>query len=500
MELKEAIAKFKEFNALMHAYNHAMGVMYYDMETAAPKNAAPGMGETLAALSEVTYKMTVSEENFALLDFLWEHKDELDEITCREVEEAQKGLKQLRCIPMEEFVEYSRIQNEASAVWHEAKVNNDYASFEPHLNKLIEYNKRFAKYIAPDKDPYDYWLNEFEEGFTMDVLDNYFDTIKRELVPLIHSIAECAQPDNSFLRKHYPAAQQRELSDYLMSVMGINRDDCAIGETEHPFTQGFGKHDMRITTHYYEDAPESSMYSVIHEGGHATYELNIADELQESPLNGGASCGMHESQSRLYENIIGRSKEFIDLVFPRMKRIFPEQLDGVTADDFYRAVNRAEPSLIRTEADELTYSLHVLIRYEVEKSLFNGTLTTKELPAEWNRLYKEYLGVEVPDDKQGCLQDSHWSGGSFGYFPSYSLGSAYGAQIVAHMRKELDIEKLVKEGDLKTVVAWLTDHIYKYGMVKKPKELIRICCGEEFDPKYYTEYLKTKFKKLYDLD
>ena len=445
MELNEAVQKFKEFNALMRAYDHAMGIMYYDMETAAPKNAAAGMGETFAALSEVTYKMTVNEENFEILDFLYAHKDELDEITRREIEEAEKGLKQMRCIPMEEYVEYSRIQSEASAVWHEAKVNNDYASFEPHLKKLVEYNKRFAGYIAPDKDPYDYWLNEFEEGFTKDVLEDYFAVVKRELVPLIHRITLCEQPDNSFLHKHYPAAVQREFSDYLMNVMGIDRDDCAIGETEHPFTTGFGKHDMRITTHYYEDAVESSMYSVIHEGGHATYELNIADELQGSPLNGGASCGMHESQSRLYENIIGRSKEFIDLVFPKMKELFPEQLDGVTSEMFYKAVNRAEPSLIRTEADELTYSLHVLIRYEIEKQLFDGTLDTKDVPAEWNRLYKEYLGVDVPDDKRGCLQDSHWSGGSFGYFPSYSLGSAYGAQIVAHMRKEMDMEKLVRE-------------------------------------------------------
>lgn len=500
MELNEAVQQFKDFNKKMHAYYHAMGALYYDFETAAPKNAAAGFGETMAVLSEVTYKMTVNEENFALLDLLWEHKDELDEITRREVEEAQKGLKQMRCIPMEEFVEYQRVQSEASAVWHEAKVKSDYAMFEPHLAKLVDYAKRFAHYIAPEKDPYDYWLNEFEEGFTKDVLENYFDTIKRELVPLIHSIAAAEQPDNSFLRKNYPAEQQRKLSDYLMEVMCINRDDCAIGETEHPFTDGFNKHDVRITTHYYENAPESSMYSVIHEGGHATYELNVGDELMDSPLAGGASCGMHESQSRLFENIIGRSREYIDLVFPKIKELFPEQLAGVTAEQFYLAVNRAEPSLIRTEADELTYSMHVLIRYEIEKKLFDGTLTTKDLPAEWNRLYKEYLGVDVPDDKQGCLQDSHWSGGSFGYFPSYSLGSAYGAQIVAHMRKEMDFDGLVKEGKLQTIIDWLTEHIYKYGQIKKPAELIRICCGEDFDPKYYTEYLKDKFTRLYGLD
>lgn len=499
MELKEAVAKLKEMNRVMHAYNHAMGVMYYDIETAAPKNATGGFSDTMAALSEITYKLSVNEENFALLDFLTGRADELDEITRREVEEAQKGLKLLRSIPMDEYIEYQRVLSEASAVWHEAKVKSDYAMFEPHLKKLVEFARRFAAYAAPDRDPYDYWLNEFEEGFTQDVLDGYFEKIKAGLVPLIHKIGERPQLDNSFLHKTYPVWQQRKLSDFLMEVMGINRDDCAIGETEHPFTTGFNKHDLRITTHYYEQDLASSMYSVIHEGGHATYEMGNSDELWDSPLAGGASCGMHESQSRFYENLIGRSRAFIELVFPKIKETFPEQLEGVDAEAFYLAVNRAEPSLVRTEADELTYSLHVLVRYEIEKKLMHGELDTKDLPAEWNRLYKEYLGVDVPNDKEGCLQDSHWSGGSFGYFPSYSLGSAYGAQILAHMKKELDFDGLIARGEMGVITDWLREHIHKYGMIKKPAELIRICCGEDFDPQYYIDYLTAKFSELYGL-
>ncbi len=499
MELNEAIAKFKATNKLLHAYNHAMGVMYYDIETAAPKNAAAGFGETLGTLSEVAYKLSVNEENFALVDFLTEHALELDEITRREVEETAKEIRQARRVPVDEYVECRKIQATASAVWHDAKVKSDYAMFEPHLAKLVEYLRRFAGYMAPEKDAYDFWLEEHEEGFTTDVLDVYFAKVKEALVPLIHAIAKRPQIDDSFLQKAYPIEKQREFSHYLMEVMGINGDDCTLGETEHPFTTGFSKHDVRITTHYHENMLASNMYSVIHEGGHATYELNTADELISSPLAGGASCGMHESQSRFYENIIGRSLEFIKLVFPKLTELFPEQLAGVTPEMFYLAVNKAEPSLIRTEADELTYSLHVLIRYELEKRLFNGTLSTKELPSEWNRLYKEYLGVDVPDDKHGVLQDSHWSGGMFGYFPSYSLGSAYGAQIVAHMRKEMDIDGLVSKGNLKAIVDWLTEHIYKYGMVKKPKELIRICCGEDFDARYYTEYLIEKFSNIYGL-
>ena len=499
MEIQEAVKKLKENNKLLSAYYHAMGVLYYDFDTVAPKNAVGGFSETMATLSEITYKLSVNEENFKLLDLLTEHEAELDEITRREVEQAQRGLKLLRNTPMEEYIEYQRVQSEANSVWHEAKAKSDYSLFEPVLKKLVDFNRRFASYAAPGQDPYDYWLNEYEEGFTQEVLDKYFEKVRSALVPLIRSIGEKQQPESGFLHKFYPAWKQRALSDHLMQVMEINRDDCAIGETEHPFTTGFNKHDMRITTHYYENALESSMYSVIHEGGHAIYEMGNCDELTGSPLFGGASCGMHESQSRFYENIIGRSKAFIELVFPKIKEMFPEELEGVDADMFYKAVNRAEPSLIRTEADELTYSLHVLIRYEIEKKLMHGELDTKDVPAEWNRLYKEYLGVDVPCDREGCLQDSHWSGGSFGYFPSYSLGSAYGAQILHAMRKELDVDALVKNGEIGKVTEWLREHIHKYGMIKKPAELIRICCGEDFDPDYYIKYLTDKFSELYGL-
>ena len=500
MELKEAIAKYKEGNRLMHAYSHAMGVMYYDFETHAPKKAIKGFSETMGALSEITYKLSVNEERFALLDFLTEHAAELDEITRLEVEEEQKGLKLLRSISVEEFVEYRQLTSEATAVWHEAKVKSDYELFKPYLKRLYETSIKLAKAAEPDMDPYDYWLNEHEEGFTQDVLDGYFMLIKEELIPFIRRIGELPKPDDGFIYKKYPIWQQREFSDEVMAIMGIDPENCTLSETEHPFTTGFNKLDSRITTHYHEDFLTANMYSVIHEGGHATYEMNVGDELWGSPLAAGASSGMHESQSRFYENIIGRSMAFANVIFPVMKKRWPEQLDGVTVGDFFRAVNKAEPSLIRTEADELTYSLHILIRYEMEKKLMHGELSFDDVPAEWNRLYKEYLGIDVPSDREGCLQDTHWAGGMIGYFPSYSLGSAYGAQILASMKKEMDIDKLVSEGRISEITAWLVDHIYKYGRIKKPAELLRICCGEDFDPKYYIDYLKTKFGKVYGIE
>ena len=332
------------------------------------------------------------------------------------------------------------------------------------------------------------------------MLDAFFKRIREALVPIIKRISEKGELFRTdFMNEKCPIELQRKLSDYIMEVMHIIRDDCSIGETEHPFTTHFNKHDVRITTHYHEDSVVSNMYSVIHEGGHALYELNTGDELIGSTIASGTSMSIHESQSRFFENIIGRSEEFCELIFPKIKELFPVQFDGVTARDFYLAVNKAEPSLIRTEADELTYSLHIMIRYELEKKMMRGEIEVKDVPKEWNRLYKEYLGVDVPDDRKGVLQDMHWFGGMLGYFPSYALGSAYGAQMLHHMKKELDFSSLVRENRLDVIIGWLTERIYKYGMLLGPNEIIMNTCGEPFDPDYYVNYLTEKMTDIYGL-
>ena len=279
----------------------------------------------------------------------------------------------------------------------------------------------------------------------------------------------------------------------------MDRNRCGVGETEHPFTTFFNKKDVRVTTHYHEENPVYSMYSVIHEGGHALYELHSADELEGTLLSGGVSMSVHESQSRFMENYIGRSRPFIELIFPKMQELFPEQLKGVTAEQMYLAVNKAEPSLIRTEADELTYALHVLVRYEIEKGLFDGSIAVEELPRIWNAKYKEYLGIDVPDDRRGVLQDSHWSGGNVGYFPSYALGSAYGAQMLAKMKETVDVDAAVASGDLRPITGWLEAHIWKYGKLYDPMELLEKAVGAPFDPKYFTDYLEEKFTRIYNL-
>ena len=498
--MEETIRKFKEHLAKMEAYDHAFGVLNYDSETVMPKGASAHLGMTYAVLSEEMYKLTVSPDLKAWVKEILDHKDEVDYITRREAEELHEDMERTEKIPMDEYVVYDVARNEASHVWHTAKVTNDFASFAPHLEKLIEFSRKFAGYWDSEKEPYNVLLDTYEKGLNMETLDAFFGLLKKELRPVVEAVVKKGPVvDDSFLFRRFPLEKQRKLSDRLMQVLTIDRNHCNIGEVEHPFTTGFSKDDVRITTHYHEKDFTSSMYSVIHEGGHALYELNIGDDIRYSPLGGGASMSIHESQSRFYENIIGRSEAFLTYILPDIQKLGPKALKDVTPHDFYLAVNKSKPSLIRTQADELTYCFHVMIRYELEKQLIAGTLAVKDLPAAWNALYKEYLGVDVPDDTRGVLQDSHWSSGSFGYFPSYALGSAYGAQMLKVMERDIPVWELVAKGDLKPIVGWLTERIYRYGRLLKPNELILKACEAPFDPRYYVDYLKNKYTEVYGL-
>ena len=497
--VQQAVNAMKKLQQTQAAYNHALGVLYLDATTAAPSDTWEGRGKTMEIMSQITYDLSANPENGELFSFLEENSDQLDAQTRRELEVLRKNYDQLFKIPAQEYVEYNVLVNDAQAIWEKAKNTDDFVLFAPYLEKIVAFNQKFAGYYDPEKLPYDALLNEYEEGINMQTLDAFFAQLRAVIVPLIAKIQRAEPIGDGFLFKHYPVAVQRQFSDYLMEVMGMDRSHCGIAETEHPYTTNFNNKDVRITTHYHEDNLVSSMFSVIHEGGHALYELGADDKYNFTCLGGGVSMGFHESQSRFYENIIGRSRAFVDAIFPKVKEFFPEQLQGVDAEMFYRAINKAEPSLIRTEADELTYCLHVMIRYEIEKQMIGGTLEIKDVPAEWNRLYKEYLGVDVPNDKEGCLQDSHWSGGMLGYFPSYALGSAYGPQILKEMEADLgDIWGDVAKGDLSKVTAWLREHIHRHASFIKPGELFKQVCGT-FDAKYYTDYLTKKYTELYNL-
>lgn len=500
MDIMTAEKIYRDYQRKLRAYGHAMGLMSHDKVTAAPRGAEAGVSESLEVLNEAAYKLEMSEELSAAVDYIYDHREELDAKMRREIELYRRSIDYVRSIPEDEYIAYMALANEAADVWRRAKEENDFAAFAPYLQKMFDTNKKFALYYKPDCDPYDTLLDFYERGLTRERCDAFFGELKEAIIPLILRVTKATPIEDSFLHSRFPIEAQRKLSDYLMDVIAIDKGRCTIGETEHPFTQNFGKNDVRITTHYYEEDFTNSMYSVVHEGGHALYELGSGDEYEKTNISGGASMAIHETISRFYENIIGRSESFCRLIFPRVRELFPEEFADVTEEQFYRACNVSKPSLIRTAADELTYPLHVIVRYEIERDIIDGRYGVKEIPRVWREKYKHYLGVDVPDDTHGALQDSHWSGGLIGYFPTYAFGSAYGAQILSVMRRDIDVEATVSSGSTKTINDWLEEHIFRHSAMYDPDVLFRMCAGEDFSPSFYIDYLTEKYTRVYRLN
>ncbi len=498
----ELLKKLEELERSLYIYQHLSLLVELDAMTAAPQETAAGRSVVMEFISNREYEAFASERTGALLDELTERKDELSPMAVRQTEFLKRRYDHMKAVPQEEHVAYDVLVSESQNVWVKAKRENDFASFAPYLERIVNAQLRFIDYLDPkhQRKPYDVLLEDFEYGLTSEFLDEFFAAVKKTVVPLVRSIVEKGwQPDNTFLYKAAPIDQQRELADYLMDILTIDRNHCNIGETEHPFTLEFNKDDVRITTHYHLNDVMNSFYSVMHEGGHALYELHTGDDLRFTSLAGGASSGIHESISRFFENVIGRSRPFCDFVLPKMKELFPKQFDGVAPEDFYNAVNRSEPSLIRIESDELTYCLHIMVRYEIEKALIDREISVMDLPRVWNEKMREYLGVTVPDDTHGVLQDSHWSSGAFGYFPTYALGNAYGVQMYERMKQDVDVDGCCAKGELKPVVDWLTEHVFRYGSLLDPSPLFEQYCGAKFTPEPYCRYLKEKFGNIYDI-
>ena len=500
MTKEEMIIKYKSYRDQMKAINYALYLISWDAETEAPSNSVEERSKQIGILSEMSYKLERNEEYISIVKTLYEEKDCLDELLKIEIKKVYKQLMQSLKIPMNELVDYSILLSKSHPIWVEAKLNSDFNLFKDTLKEIIDFNKRMVKYLETDNlKGYDVLLDEYEEGMTKEKYDKFFSLLKEEIVPLVKEISSIKKEPNKLLQRTFSVEKQKKFADYLMDVMCYDKTRGLMKESEHPFTSGFGTTDVRVTNHYYEDLLLSSIFSAIHELGHATYEQQCDSSLNETLLTGGTSMAMHESQSRFYENIVGRSYPFWVKHYAKLQEIFKEELKDITLEEFYLYANEVECSLIRTEADELTYPLHVMVRYEIEKMIIEGDVNIDELPAIWNRMYKDYLGVDVPNDKLGILQDVHWAGGSFGYFPTYALGSAYGAQLLASMKKDLNFDEVVSMNNLKDVNEWLKEKIHKYGQTKTSDELLQSSTGESFDAKYFVEYLKTKFKTIYKI-
>lgn len=368
------------------------------------------------------------------------------------------------------------------------------------MQKVIEFQRKYVTYRNLGGHPYNTLLHDYERGLTVEVADAFFNELRAVIVPLLKKITDKGLViDSPFEGVDFSIEGQKAFSDQILDKMNFNKDSGIIAESVHPFTMNITREDVRITTAYQADYPLSSIYSTIHECGHGLYEQNIGDYIGFSKVATGTTMGIHESQSRIYENNIGRSEAFWNVYFPMIKDIFPEQLKEATAKSCYRASNNVKTSLVRIEADELTYSLHIMVRYELEKAIFEGKLDAKDLPKAWNDKYEEYLGLRPTSDATGVLQDVHWSEGLFGYFPSYALGSAYASQFEVAMNKSFDFTGAVERDDLSQINVWLKENIHQYGSTKTPEEIILSATGEAFNPKYFTDYLVSKYTDLYNL-
>lgn len=497
--IQQLESSFLDYVKKMEAYKEAIGLMYWDLRTGAPKKGVEQRSEVVGQLSEDMFQMSVSDEMKTYIDEL--SGADISNITKKTLEECKKDYDRNTKIPPKEFREYVILQSNAESKWEEARAASDFKLFQPYLEKIVEFRKRFVEYWGYEGNPYNTLLDLYEPGVTVEVIDRVFGQVREHIVPLVKAVTEAKdQPETSFLFKSFPAEKQKGFSLDVLREMGYDFEAGRLDETVHPFATGLNLGDVRVTTRYDEKDFRTAVFGTIHEGGHALYEQNISDKLSGTPLCHGASMGIHESQSLFWENFVGRNIGFWERQYDTLQKYAPEQFNGVSMEDFYRAINVAGPSLIRIEADEMTYPLHIMVRYEIEKALINNEIEVKDLPEVWNAKMKEYVGIEPDNDANGVLQDVHWSSGSFGYFPSYALGYMYAAQFKNAMVKDIpDFDDKLRDGDLLPIKDWLTKNIHQYGSLKKPIEILKDVTGEGLNAKYLIEYLETKYKEVYRL-
>ena len=486
----------------VQAMSMAMTLFHWDNATCAPKQGIETTAKAMGILSGELYHALINDNVKDLMHQL-EKENDLDEFEQAVLKELKKTYEDLELIPAEEYQAFSELTSASQHVWQEAKEKNDFSMFAPTLDKIIFYQKKFADYALKAKGTfetrYDKLLNDYEEGFTTKELDDFFGKLKETIVPLVKMVSEKKDKiKKEYASRSYPIEKQREFNEWIARYVGFDFDRGVMAESAHPFTTELHNKDVRITTAYMEDLMESAIFSTIHESGHAVYEMDVDDQYTFSIVGGGTSMGMHESQSRLYENNIGRSRAFWEPIFPKLKECFQEQLEDVDLDTFFIGINKAEPSLIRTEADELTYCLHIMVRYEIEKMFINNDLKTEEIKEIWNQKYEEYLGIRPENDAEGVLQDVHWSQGSIGYFPSYAIGNAVAAQIYAHLQKVMPVEEYLRKGTMAPIIEYLKEHVHRFGKTKNMQQILVAMTGEGFNPDYYTTYLKEKYTAIYE--
>lgn len=488
---------YNELLDLLNSYRLALTTMSFDTQTIAPKAGAPYRNKSMAILAGEYFKLLVSEKTYNILKETLTSGTDLEK---KGAQELLKNLERTKNIPVDEYIAFEELVNNAQISWEKARHEKDYNLFKNDLEKLVKTHRKNLKYRGSDLADYDASLDDYEEGLRMEHVEKFFNTLESDLVPFIDTILENQGNKPAFLNAYVSIEKQKEISKMIMEHLCYKNEFGLLGEAAHPFSSTFSINDTRITTHYHENDFTQNIFSVIHEIGHSMYNHQVNPEFEGTPLADNMSMSMHESQSRFLENIIGRSKAFWSPIYSKLLNIIPDVLGSVSIEDFIKGINYVERGPIRIQADEVTYPLHIMVRYNIEKSLFNQDMNFDTLNEIFASEMTRLLGITPKDDSEGILQDVHWSGASFGYFPTYALGSAYAAQFYNAMKNSIDIDAILEAGELHLMFDWLKNNIHQYSGSIPTQELIVKVTGKSFNPKYYVDYIINKYSRLLGID
>jgi len=492
---------YKEQKELSH-FGGIAALLGWDQMTYMPQKGSEERAEQLCLISRLAHERIISDEFYNHLKKLDEMSNTLTEKDRIIVTKLKEDVEKARKVPSAFVEKMSKTTSLAYTAWEEAREKNKFSLFAPHLEKIIELEKQYCDYVKLSGHPYNSLLDDYEEGMTVDTLRKEFGALRPQLVEILKKITTSAvyqkqQP----MQMKLGVDQQKELCSILLKQMKLPVDRSRLDVSTHPFTTTMADDDVRLTTNYERGGLLSSFFSTVHEAGHALYELGLLKgEYKDTVISDAPSLGIHESQSRFWENMIARSKPFWTYFAPLFNKIAPESCKGMNTETWYRAINQVRPSFIRVEADELTYCLHVILRFELELDLIEGKITVAELPQCWNQKITDFLGITPKNDKEGVLQDMHWSGGEFGYFPTYAIGTIYASQLFKQFLKEhTTMREEISQGNFTAILNWLSEHVYQYGRLMAADEIIKKTCGEGLNSKVFVTYLKEKYYPLYEV-
>lgn len=483
--------KFLAYLNEIYLLKQAVALLEYDSQTGMPESASDQRSEVISYLSGQIFHKEIHEQMPEFVAYFKENPEQLTEFGEKVFEKVLKNYDLNHKIPEDRYQLFVQTTAEAHHAWLKAREAKDFNFFAPYLSKIIELLQEFIPLWHTDqKTPYDVLLDQYEPGLTTEELDRVFGTLKEGILDIKAVLDKKESIDTSFLNRYVPKELQKKYVTYLVDELGYDFSRGKLDDTVHPFMLAINRNDARITTRWDEHDVSMALFGVIHEAGHGIYEQNIDPQYDKTPLSTGVSMGIHESQSLFYEILVGGNYAFWQYQYPKFQEMMDGIFDDIDLETFYQGINQVKASLIRIESDKLTYPLHIIIRYEIEKMIFNESIDIQEIPKIWADKYEEYLGIRPQNDLEGVLQDVHWSGGSFGYFPSYALGYMYAAQLYAAMNQEFSVPDALRTGNYDLIKQWLTEHIHQYGASKQPNELLLLATGQSLDPNYLIDYLK----------